>query len=280
MTVKKSLQVIAICLLAALSVLLFTFTLQIPPPIINKPCNVTLVTSYFVFRSKHTESEYNHWMKGVLSLNACLVVYAAESSREFIESTRKHPTKLHITRLHDAAWRLNHSLRFWVRQFELDPEASIHQGPQVYWVWALKAVFMRDTVLENPFNTEHFFWIDMGYMRDGRLHGRSLRSVVPVIPTHRVLFISVFPFKNFSSDHLGCGLWGGTAGAVLQFHDAYFRIFERLAAAGQFVGKDQTIINHVCTEQKQTCAILESGKEGQWFFMLPYLMGCVKGSWY
>ena len=211
---------------------------------------------------------------GVLSLDACLVVFAAEESRQLLESTSH---RIRYTSLHHEAWRLNHSLSFWVRQFEMDPEAWRHQGPQVYWVWALKSVFVRDVVLENPFNTEYFFWIDIGYIRDGGYRGRSLRAAVPTLPSHKVLFLLIRPFGDccggLSDDHLAGNMWGGTAGAVLRFREAFFQTFERLADAGQFVGKDQTIMNHVCSEEEGLCSILDPKKMDRWFFMLPYLLG-------
>lgn len=145
------------------------------------PCEVTLVTSYFEIPSKHSTDEYREWMVSVLSLDACMVIVAANSSRSLFADRDPRYTKLVTVELDDAAKRLNMSLEFWGKQFEQDIEAFQHRGYRLYWIWALKSVLLRDAILRNEFKSDYFFWVDVGCLRDRQYFGRSLQVAPPQV---------------------------------------------------------------------------------------------------
>ena len=179
---------------------------------------------------------------------------------------------------------------FWDAQAAMDPEIHLHQGYRLYWIWSLKSVMMRDTVLENPFNSIHFFWVDVGCMRDSKYINRSLRFSPPQVTAKpdSIFIVLVEPFqqdelklnydgtsKYTGRNHLAGAIWGGSASSVLRFYESYFRVFFRLADAGLFVGKDQTVMNMACLETDGLCALVQPDVSvyNEWFFMLPFLLG-------
>ena len=231
---------------------------QSPAIIIAKAeeaCALTVVTAYFEVPSKHSPESYREWMtSGVLSLDACIVVIVgSEDDARFVAASSQRRITPHVVDLSSAAQRLgttNRSLAFWEQQFRIDPEAHLHKGYRLYWIWALKAVFLRDAAVQNPFGSTHFVWVDIGCIRDARYRGRTLRAPPPRMLKEKtsVLCVAVAPFDSAASaskDHIAGAIWGGSAAAVLRFHDAYFRVFTRLADAGAFVGKDQTLMNQI-----------------------------------
>ena len=260
-----------------------------PPAIIQEACALTVVTAYFEVPSKHSPESYRAWMtSGVLSLDACIVVIVgSEDDARFVAKTSQGRITPHVVDLSSAAQRLggptNRSVAFWEQQFRIDPEAHLHKGYRLYWIWALKAVFLRDAAVQNPFGSTHFVWVDIGCIRDARYRGRTLRAPPPRMLKEEtsIWCVAVAPFESAgasaSQDHVAGAIWGGSAAAVLRFHDAYFRVFTRLADAGAFVGKDQTLMNQACMENAGLCALVrpDASVYNEWFFMLPFLLGDV-----
>jgi hypothetical protein len=246
-------------------------------------CEVTLVTSYFDIPSKHSHQDYLHWMPNVLSLNACMVIMASSSSAALFAGRQK--TRLVTVELAEAAARINHTQAFWEAQWLQDPEASIHRGHQLYWVWALKALWLGDAAQDNVFSSEYFYWIDIGCLRDRQYWGRTLLS--PPVQARRmgILFAEVEPFLSAdlqapvpeaqAKNHLSGACWGGHSSSVLLFKEAYYAVFARMAEAGHFVGKDQTLMNRACIENPGLCHTVRPNPSvyNEWFYMVPFLLG-------
>ena len=248
-------------------------------------CALTLVTAYFEVPSKHSPESYREWMaSGVLTLDACMVVVVgSEKEAHFVAAASPRRLTPRVVDLAAAAQRLdNRSLAFWEQQFRIDPKAHLHKGYALYWIWALKSVLLRDAVEQNPFGSTHFVWVDIGCIRDARYRGRTLRAPPPRMRSDNAsLFcVAVAPLASAASarqDHIAGAIWGGGAAAVRAFHDAYFRVFRRLADARAFVGKDQTLMNLACLESPGLCALVRPDARvyDEWFFMLPFLLGDV-----
>lgn len=214
-----------------------------------------------------------------------MIIHATEESRDVIMSKRAaRPTIYVADELGTVARRLNQTMTFWERQLNLDPEAGIHQGYSLYLIWALKPVFLRDAVLANPFASTHFFWFDMGCIRDMVYFDRSLFSVPAQVNLYNqsVYFVLVRPFDEpeahsgvISDDHISGAMWGGSARAVLNYHAVYFEYFEQLASQGVFVGKDQTVMNTACFRTPGLCVFVQPDESlyNPWFNMLPFLLG-------
>ena len=53
----------------------------------------------------------------------------------------------------------------WAAQLSVDLEAELHKTVETYWIWNEKVEMVRRMVEENPFNSDLFFWVDIGYLR-------------------------------------------------------------------------------------------------------------------
>jgi hypothetical protein len=181
----------------------------------------------------------------------------------------------------------------------MDDEKKIHHGYKLYWIWALKPLLVQDTINSNVFKSRYFFWIDIGCMRDATFFGRSLRSAPVQVRMMKdgVFFSLVDDFTDkelltlhngsspltWTPDRMSGAVWGGRTTAVSSFVNAYFKVFNRLADAGYFVGKDQTVMNIACIEHKRTLCIMVKNRwfmYNSWFYMVPFLLGDTDGAPY
>ena len=64
-------------------------------------CEATIVTAYFRMTSKHSHDEYLAWMRNMLSLRDCLVVFTQSDLVDTIKSLRPvyYPTRILSTNI-------------------------------------------------------------------------------------------------------------------------------------------------------------------------------------
>ena len=100
---------------------------------------VTVVSVYFSFKSKHSQSKYLEWIKNFLkSVNQPLIIYTDEKTKDFIIDIR---TKLNYTTtiyVYDDIWSIMKELEmerkrsylneYLTNQLDKDPEKSIHNS--------------------------------------------------------------------------------------------------------------------------------------------------------
>ena len=64
-------------------------------------CEATIVTAYFRMTSKHSHDEYLAWMRNMLSLRDCMVVFTQSDLVDTIKSLRPvyYPTRIISTNI-------------------------------------------------------------------------------------------------------------------------------------------------------------------------------------
>jgi hypothetical protein len=262
----------------------------------------TLVTCYYPLRSKYPSAQYIQWARTFLQLDASIVLFTEPALAPLFRSLKTEAKeKLCIVELpfdELDAWTLWKDQ--WIQQHELDPEKRIH-SPELYAIWAQKAFFVKKAVDLNPFNTDFFFWCDIGAFREG-----SLNSVVQTsfpnsrfLPTDRILLSSVGPLwaddslrgpDGIKGDFLHVnrivgGLWGGGAAGCVRWLAAYRSMLERYfssnagasnagdsnaGAIRRFAGKDQSVMLSAYLEDTTLANIVQCtdvGNEDIWFYL-------------
>ena len=143
------------------------------PPHLNRTAPATIVTAYFSLPSKHTHEEYLGWMSQLLQLDAAMVIYVDVGFTEVIRSLRQHrrsatvivPTTLAAFKSMQVGydfWRAQTSIMCsqWAAKMPKWP-------PALQAVWAEKSSFLLEALRANCFNSNHFFWVDIGCYRPG-----------------------------------------------------------------------------------------------------------------
>jgi hypothetical protein len=203
----------------------------------------TLVTAYYPIQSKAPQNTYLTWAINYMTLESPIVLYTTpelEPTFKIMRGTK--PLYIITTPFEELdMWKKYEPV--WKSQHSLDPEKHIH-SPKLYAVWAQKSGFVYDAWKLNPFNTDYFFWCDIGAFR-GNIP-ESVRRTFPMVkhlPDDRILMSSVRRFQGEGmGDQLVGGLWGGSGVGCYRWHLAYSNMLSRYIHEGRFAGKDQTVM--------------------------------------
>ena len=262
----------------------------------------TIVTGiYYVYKSKHSSTEYAKWYRRFFSLTDNKVVFTDQRTLEQLPllnskySWRKHAscTVFVIADLRESdLWKKYD----WERQLQLDPERDLH-STELYVIWNTKMLSLSDVAMVNPFNSKYFFWADAGQFRDDQFLSRALSRTNRIwirstnfIPSCKMVFLAVKKFveEELQLDHtgtskiqyhsrLGGGNFGGDYCAVSIWRRLYLDKIDDYIQSGNFAGKDQHLFASVCIEMKHLCHIIDGSRirniNDVWFAMQPVLHG-------
>jgi hypothetical protein len=254
-----------------------------PPP--TNLTSGTIVSAYYDMKSKHAGSRYRKWMMNFFSLSDSMVIFTSARTAPFIWEGRAkynatNKTKVVILELNETDTAKMFNTSFWEKQLSMDPERRIHKWYHLYWVWLAKTEFVRRTVDMNPFHSEFFAWVDIGYFREERWNGmRMLQQIPPALREDQVLLLDVnfgsnrvVPF-NYPRQTVGGGFIGGYAKGIFRWSKLFYNwIKERQS---EFIGKDQLRMYQTCFQEPNLCLLVKPGPGNfgdNWFFMAPFLI--------
>lgn len=277
----------------------FTPPEHVIPENASRPvCPTTFVTQYFRIPSKHDPEEYKAWIRNLKGM--CLLVFTDSPHLWHVDDQ----VLLHTDICHEGRV-LNRSSCFWREQWHHDPEARIHRSYQLYLTWNLKPWFLKEAARLNPFQSDWFFWIDAGYMRVPPSNGvagskggwipmphsytAATGSALDVVPAMddtvmNLLLIQNFPMEEMNGgyhyitgrDRIAGNMFGGHQRAINAWVDLYYQVFREYVERRWFVGKDQNLMNTLCTEHHEACALIDPRArawENPWFTMWQCLLG-------
>ena len=134
----------------------------------NKDSKITIVTAYYQIKSKFSNETYLSWMSNFLKIPCNLVIFTDDNSYETIFNMRKgnnleHKTHIIVKKLEE--WYNYKFLDYYRYCHTIDIENNSHT-PELYMLWNEKSYFVKEIIEKNPFNSEWFFWTDIGCVRD------------------------------------------------------------------------------------------------------------------
>lgn len=244
-------------------------------------CPFTVVTAYFDVPSKSPKSFYSAQLLAFFALHPCAVVFTDD---EAMFAPYASPTVRVVLRsLPEEAERLNRTEQFWQAQLEADQERSIHRSYELYWIWALKTLFVADAAQMDVFGTEWFFWLDAGGVRQN-FPGRQFQPIT--LDPESVYYACVKPFtleelqhnsnvKFEMKVHLAGGLFLVHRSRAERWSKTYLRVFDQYTERGWFLGKDQDLLATACVQYPSECALLPTNTApgNPWFSVLYYALG-------
>lgn len=246
----------------------------------------TLVTAFYPIRSKFPVEKYLEWISNFMLLKSPIVLFT-DAQFEPIMRQIRGPLPIHIVVQpfeQTYMWRTYRDQ--WIADHGRDREAHIHT-PELYAVWANKAVWVKEAIEINPFATEHFFWCDIGAFRDRSLMGHFCEQFPDParFVRDRVLFSSVercsaddYELKDniigdfYHKNRIVGGLFGGEASACLRWLAAYESMLQRYFSRGRFAGKDQSVMVSALLEDSSLGVVIKPTMNcNEWFFLEYYL---------
>lgn len=260
-------------------------------PLEKKP-GVTVVTAYYEVLSKLPKAVYQRWASNFLSGIACnLIIFTdtLENARwlQELRSKFESQTRCIVQPFHQLWFQTQYGDALWKEQHERDPEKRRH-SPQLYVIWHEKIKFVTRSIALNPFKSTKFVWCDIGYFRDAEMlmPDSPLSSIYrdfPVesnIPNDKILFLEIVPWPTHGQetrifyDHIGGGLFAGTADILQQYESFYCTMFEKYKEEKRFLGKDQILINAIYLSNKSFFQLIPSQYNiapSNWFYLAEYL---------
>lgn len=248
----------------------------------------TIVTAYYPIKSKFSMERYMNWASTFLRIKAPIVLFTEESMTNTIQQMRGD-RPIHIVALpfHELeTWKLYESK--WKEHHDMDPEKERHT-PELYTIWAEKAFFVEKAIQSNPFQTDFFFWCDIGAFRDPYVSHIILDSfpTTKYLDSEQILFQSVGDVtphdwiqradgirgevisSTWNEIRLVGGLWGGGRSACLRWKNAYQRMLEAYFRVGRFAGKDQQVMLSAYLDDPTLGRVVRCTKSyiDEWFFL-------------
>jgi len=221
---------------------------------------VTVISTYFqIKKSKHSDIEYQNWIKNfLLSVKSPLVLFTDNSSisKNLLNLRKNLTTKLYIYSNHweilkeiEQKRKKNYSFNYKHIQNTLDPEKEIH-NPDLYVLWNMKSYITNKIAQENPFNSKFFIYTDSGAWRDEPLlnwpNEVFIQNLSHLI-MDKILFGQISNSENNSNfpfvDCIQGTFFMGTKVGIYNFEKYFWQIHDQLFDKGLFIGKDQTIMN-------------------------------------
>jgi hypothetical protein len=241
----------------------------------------TLVTAYYPIKSKFPSNQYLKWATQFMQLKSPIVLFTPVELTPIFQSMRPHGlpmqvynipfTDLHMWKTYADQWRLHH---------KMDHENNIHT-PELYAIWAQKAVFIDDAIKANPFKTDHFFWCDIGAFRDEHINPVICASFPTIhnLPKDKIAICSVTQLEgndntiideihgNFQhTNRIVGGLWGGDITGCLKWRLAFEECLRLYFEKGRFAGKDQSVMLSTYLANPTLANVYKPPNKYDWFY--------------
>jgi hypothetical protein len=249
------------------------------------PKNVTIVTAFFPLeKAKHTIQEYQSWIQRFLTLQDNMVIFCPP---EWVTEIQQQRSKNNLT-VHVVPMYLNETRMFqeykddppnvWKVQHDRDPEREVHKDPMLYVIWNEKASWVQKAIEIDPFSSNCFTWVDVGYMRsDLLLHKRMIRFLPQSLRQDQVFLLNVKEEMGLATFYTGGGFIGGSKRSLTTWAQKYYALVNS-KIQDNFIGKDQTWMTTLCLQEQEhdLCHLVDANRrdyprEDPWFYMAPYL---------
>jgi hypothetical protein len=257
--------------------------------IVNNQDDLTIVTAFYVIKSKRSIHEYVTRLINFMKLNHSMVFFTQKSFINIIKEMRpKHlqnKTVFIQMEIKDFYSYKNFGKEF-NKTFYIDEENSYHTIP-LYLIWAEKCSFLKKAILKNYFNSKCFYWVDAGYFVSKKLMKRYINwpSTKKCYENSKVLLNSIRfvndserkDLLNFNIDvhkkfqiqtNVGGGVFGGQPKNLLMFINYYYETIKLFISHKIFIGKDQNLFAFVAFSHPEIINLVQSG---DFFYFQNYL---------
>lgn len=257
----------------------------------DKINEATIVTAYYQTKTKkHTIEHYFNYMKNLFSLNSYMVIYIEnqENYKKIKELRKGYEEKTIIIILPFEELNCYQYMSYWEKDYERDHEKNYHDIG-LYVVWNEKVTFMKKTKDSNPFNTEYFFWVDIGSIRDENylynINNFPSKKMLSTCDKSKVYLLNLFPYneeeKNTVKDASEVFRYKDNTGATVMlchkdimdtWYKTYYNMLNRFMELDLFAGKEQSILNCICLVNSDLIKLIRpiNTPFDYWFYMLFY----------
>lgn len=243
----------------------------------------TIVTCYYKIKSKHSEDEYDEWIRIFLSNlnnNSKLIIFTSRNLKCYFEEIiRNRKNIILIFKELNEFDLYNKYKNIWEKQYEKDPQKEI-RTIDCYVIWNSKLWLIKEAIKLNPFNSDKFIWNDIGSFRDITQTKYLINyPVYEKIRVDKVDIVKIDDFEEkdfyFHNVHFAGSIFGGGKNILLELHDLFYKMFDIYLENDKFIGCDQQILASVYVKNKNIFNLIDwktDKPEGfdRWFYMYYY----------
>ena len=251
--------------------------------------DVTLVTAYYRFRSKHRIFYYNEWMRNFLRINKSIIFFLEKSS--FKKILYKRPKEylnktIWVFASIDEFYTYKNFYEEYIKSYEIDVEHFRH-NVRLYMIWSEKSNFLRTVAKKNYFNSKCFYWVDVGNFRntshinkylnwpstnkcfeDGRVIINERLNKTEYIKNGLKRFDLNIHREFQRSYNIDGSCFGGRRDYVIQFCNLFYDLVRVYIKKNIFIGKDQNMMAFIAYFYQNITKLVYSGK---WKYLIEYL---------
>lgn len=247
----------------------------------------SLVTCFYHIKSKFSLDTYILWIKHLFYLKVNIILFTDEECLNIFQTLNKRCNIYYILKPFNelTTWKLYS--QNWINIYNDDIFKCKH-SPELYSIWAEKTFFVKQAIELNPFNTEYFFWCDIGSFRSQE-YMKQFKKFISIkhFPKKSLLFSCVnelsndkkeqFKIKdtniNVIDQNITClvgGLWGGLSEYCLKFNELYHSMLKKYFDYRLFAGNDQYVMMSTILENPNIATVIkpkETFNLDKWFFL-------------
>lgn len=247
----------------------------------------TIVTAYYRIPSKHSDAEYDAWIKTFAETLENPVVFFGEPEwcERFNKLRGNRPTAL-LELPFDKLYC--HSIAPWDTVLKNDKYQHLHTIP-LYIVWNEKSCFVSRALQENPFDSEVFAWMDAGCFRmperawkcrnwpiSNRLQSTDLNRITlvqvqPFMPDDGAINSDGLPADFHGTNRIGGTILLGGKQAWGNWIPAFYEMVDKFIKAGRHCGLDQNAISALALTRPDLVNLVTPPEDvDQWFYLQEY----------
>lgn len=253
--------------------------------------NVTLVSAFYIMKSKFSLYTYIKWLNNLLQLNSSIVFFTEKAFMKIAKNLRPknlYNKTIFIEMEMKDFFSYQKYGKYFIKSFEIDLENGYHTIP-LYLIWAEKCMFLKKVIQHNFFNSKCFYWIDSGWFRKSEEMSNYINnwpSPKKCYQDDRVLINLVRKFedeeirgiKNFNLTEIknlekrinvAGGMFGGRPEKLKKFIDLYYNCINTYIKNSLFIGKDQNLFTYISFSHPEIVKLVFS--KGNYFYYKHYL---------
>lgn len=243
--------------------------------------NITIVSAYFeIHKSKFDHDKYMSWIKNFMQIRSNIVIFT--NCKEKLQHLR--PIELHIHYIDTTLDDFYTNKYDWIKHHQMDHEKAVH-SIELYMIWNEKSNFIKRAIDINPFNTDYFYWTDIGAFRNSQLNDRYANYPIKKVDKIVLLNIEHFTMGEILIDgidsrfqhknRIGGGIFGGHKDKCLEWWLLYYKMLDTFFDKNIFAGKDQSIMAFVYLNNKELVELVRPSQNyllDPWFYLEDYLI--------
>lgn len=246
--------------------------------------NITLVSAFYIFKSKFSVDKYKGWIKNFMKLKSNKVIFTNKETISHIQGFG-HSQNTRFIMLEIPDFLTSKYDEEWKKHLEMDHEK--YHTINLYKIWAEKTEFLHKAINLNCYSTDYFVWCDIGCFRNPKRINEFINWPKSNQIHNKVIFLEIKPFSNSETqniqnvdirfkraDRIGGGIIAGHKTKLLEWHAKYFDMLQQFFNKGVFAGKDQSVYAFVILQNPELVEIIKAPKDYKhdiWFYLEDYL---------